>query len=434
MAQTLEEALIQTYTTNTTLDAQRAQLRVSDEGVPQALSGYRPTVSGVGSVGGSRVTSEAQSGQKNAQTLVPRSATLQLDQPLYRGGSTSAGVRAAEAQVLSQRATLFATEESVLLSAATAYLDVVLDQAVLDLNINNEQVLRRELESTRDQFRVGTVTRTDVSQAESRLAAAIATRIQAEATLNSARSNYVRVVGSAPGRLVAPKPDLPLPASLNEAVELARGRNPNVLAAEFAETVAREQVTQQKGSLLPSVDLIGNLSSGFDQSTQTFHQNSATITAQVTIPLYTGGGTASRIRQAQETASQRMIQVEDQRRQVTQSTVTAWESLSSARAAISSRTAAVRASTIALEGVRQEQAVGTRTVVEVLDQEQTLLNDQVALVQAQHDELVAAFQVISSTGQLTAQELKLPVQYFNYEKYYKEVRNKWWGINAESGR
>jgi outer membrane protein/adhesin transport system outer membrane protein len=433
-AQTLEQALVQSYTTNTTLDTQRAQLRVTDEAVPQALSGFRPTAQATGSLGAAHVSGETQSGQSFAKGLTPRSAQAQVDQPLYRGGATTAAVRAAEAQVLAQRATLFATEESVLLSAATAYLDVVLAQAELDLNINNEQVLRRQLQSTQDQFRVGTLTRTDVSQAESALSNAIALRILAESNLNSARATYARVVGSQPSRLTYPNPKLPLPASLNEAVELARSKNPNVLSAQYAETVSREQVTQAKGSLLPSADLTGTVSTANDVTTQIFAQSSATVAAQVTVPLYTAGSVASRVRQAQQTVSVNHFQAEDQRRQVTQSTVAAWESLNAARATIISRQEAVRASGIALQGVRQEQAVGTRTVTEVLNQEQDLLNQQTALVQAQHDALVAAFQLLSATGQLTAQELKLPVKYYDYERYYKEVRNKWLGINADSGR
>ena len=214
-AQSLEEALANAYVSNPTIESQRAQLRATDELVPQALSGYRPTVEAGADAGYSRARTRAGSREINSN-LAQRGVDLSVVQPLYSGGRTQAGTKRAEALVEAQRADLLSTEQSVLLDGATAYLDVVRDQAVVDLNVNNEQVLRRQLDASRDRFNVGEITRTDVSQAESRLARALSDRIQAEGQLSSSRAIYARVIGSPPGRLTAPRLVFDLPSSREE--------------------------------------------------------------------------------------------------------------------------------------------------------------------------------------------------------------------------
>src|SRR3954451_7519977 len=217
-AQSLEEALARAYVSNPTIESQRAQLRATDELVPQALSGYRPTVEAGADITNSRIRQRANNGRTAQATLRQRTVDLSVVQPLYSGGRTQAQTKQAEALVQAQRADLFSTEQTVLLDGSTAYLDVVRDQAVLDLNKNNEQVLRRQLEASRDRFNVGEITRTDVSQAESRLARAISDRIQSEGQLSASRAVYARMIGTPPGRLTAPRLVFDLPASREETV------------------------------------------------------------------------------------------------------------------------------------------------------------------------------------------------------------------------
>ncbi len=425
-AQSLEEALAAAYQSNPTLEAQRAQLRATDELVPQARSGFLPNVEISGDVGRVRTEQGAQVG-----VISPRNVDLNVSQPIYRGGRTSAGVSRAENLVQSQRATLIAAEQDVLLDAATAYLNVVRDQAVLDLNINNEQVLRRQLEASQDRFRVGEITRTDVSQAESRLARALADRIQAEGLLSASRAEYARLVGAAPGKLNQPSPTIALPNTLDETVSLAVDNNPTVISAKFAEAAAEDGVDVARGQLLPSVSVVGNVGRSWNQTRQDTFSDSASVVARVTVPLYQAGLATAQVREAKQTASQRRAQVEAQVRASREVAIRAWEALVTARASIQALRSQVRSAEIALEGVRQEATVGSRTVLDVLDAEQELLNARVQLVRSQRDELVAAFQVLSATGQLTAGRLGLPVQSYDYEANYREVRNKLWGTSID---
>ncbi|MCW2237031.1 TolC family outer membrane protein [Azospirillum canadense] len=437
-AQTLQEALAQAYASNPALGAQRARQRAVDESVPQALSGYRPTVRATANVGRNITSQDVYSRSAGASATIgtqvnPKSVGLSATQPLY-DATVGPAVRRAERTVEAQRASTLATEQQTLLTAATAYLDVVQNQALLQLQANNEQVLRRQLDAARDRFRVGEYTRTDVSQSESRLAASIASRITAEGTLQASRAAYERTVGSMPGNLKAPKPNFKLPATLDEVVEMARANNPSVLAASYTEQAQREAVDQQFGRLLPSANLSAQAQRSWDASTSsgidTRRLDSAQFTAQVTIPLYQAGLPEALTREAKHTANQARLQIEDARAQSVQSAISAWQGLQAARASIESFNSQIRAAEIALEGVRQEAQVGSRTVLDVLNQEQELLNARVNLVQAQRNEMVQAFTVLGAIGQLTARQLSLPVQYYNPDTHYQQVRNKWTGTGV----
>ncbi len=427
-AQTLEEALARAYQTNPQLDAGRAELKATNELVPQALSGYRPTVEATGSIGRQQrdVRSRGQSGDALSQ---PRSVGVEVTQPLYRGGQTVASVRTAEARVQAQRANLLSIEQEVLLDVATAYLDVVRDQSVVDLTTNNETVLRRQLDAARDRFRVGEITRTDVSQAEARVARANADRIQAEGTLRASRAAYQRVVGDVPGKLAAPRARIALPASLDETVMIAQGNNPAVVAQEFVEEAARHTVDRIEGERWPQVGLSAGVTRGWDQGQQIDRSDTASVTANVRIPLYQGGLVEARAREAKYDASRARIEIETARRQASENAIRAWEALATARAAIESRRSQVRAAEIALEGVRQEAQVGARTTLDTLNAEQELLDARVTLVRAERDETVAAFQVLAATGQLNARQLGLPVEYFDVETDYNRTRGQWWGTS-----
>lgn len=429
-AQSLTDALSAAYNNNPTLLAARASLRATDEGVPQALSNWRPTVNLTGEAGKLRQEFDPSTASNPSDTITPRTLQLSVAQPLYRGGRTESATEAAEALVLAGRQDLASTERRVLLDAVTAYMDVVQNQAVLDLNRNNEEVLRRQLEATRERFRVGEITRTDVAQAESRLSRATADRISAEGALISSRAVLARVMGETPGTLVQPPPLPQLPANEEEALAIAYEDNPDLLGARFREVAAKYDVRTISGGLLPTVSLNGTLSKSDETSRANLESESAKIALSVTVPLYEGGSIYSQTRQRKQTHNQRRIQVEEQRRSVRQSVTQSWENLSTARSNITARRAQVEASRIALEGVQQEAEVGSRTTLDVLDQEQEYLDARVAEVRARRDEYVAGFTLLSSVGRLGARQLALPVDYYDPETNYKRVRDKWFGTDG----
>lgn len=430
-AMTLTEALAAAYNNNPTLLAERAALRATDEQVPQALSGWRPTVQATGTIGGAwSDTNASEISGGGERSAVPRSIGLSVSQPIYSGGRTIAATARAEALVRAERARALAVEQQVFSDAVTAFMDVLQNQAVLELSINNEQVLRRQLEASNDRFRVGEITRTDVAQAESRLALAIADRIQAANNLEASRAIFERVVGVPPGRLTTPAERPALPANRDEALSLAAQNNPNVISALFTESAAREAVRQVRGELLPDLRIVGSVQRIENQTISGRINNSASITAQITVPLYEAGSVYSRTREAQETVAQRRSQVDETRRAALQQATTAWETLQSNRARVESLRSQIRAAEIALEGVQQEASVGSRTVLDILNAEQELFNARVTLVRAQRDLLVSEFELAAATGRLTAADLNLPVPLYDFDKHYKAVRNKWIGFDA----
>lgn len=428
-AMTLEEALAAAYVGNPTLQAQRAALRATDEQVPQALSGWRPQVSVTGSAGRTWVDSRT-AGDYN---LDNRQAAGQITQPVFRGFRTTNGVEAAENSVQAGRNQLTSVEQQILLNAVEIYSGVLRDQAVVELNANNEQVLRRQLGATRDRFQVGEITRTDVSQAESRVSGARASRIAAESQLMSSRATFQRIVGVPPEELAAPAQLPTLPQSLEETVALALEKQPDVLAAQFAARAAENGVDVVKGELLPEVSLQASHSRGWETQTPGSRTYTSQLTANLTVPLYQSGAVYSRVREAKQVASQRRIQVDQAQVSAREAAVTAWETLVAARAEIESRQAQVDAASTALEGVQREAQVGARTVLDVLDAEQELLDANVNLVRARHNERVAAFSLLSATGGLTAGNLGLPVEIYDPSAHYESVRNQWFGTSASSG-
>ena len=430
-AQTLAEALAGAYASNPTLGAARAELRAVNEGVPQALANWRPEVSVTGSAGKQKIESQS-SFSSTDETTTPFTATASVVQPLYRGGRTIAATARAEEEVLSQRSTLDSVEQSVLLRAATAYMNVWRDQSVIVFNENNERVIARQLEATQDRFTVGEVTRTDVAQSETRLATATAERIAAEGALSSSRAVYAEVVGAEAGVLRAPPPIAGLPKSLEAVIEMSISRNPDILAASFAEKAARHRVREVTGELYPTVGINASLSHSEETSQRSSETDRAQILFEVTIPLYQQGAVSSRVRQAKQISNQRRIEISETRRRTEQEGISAWEGLQTARAQISSFESGVRSAEIALEGVRQENQVGARTILDILDAEQELLDAQVNLVRSQRDEVVAGFAVLAAIGQLTARDLELAVEVYNPELDYLNVRNTWFGLGIDS--
>jgi outer membrane protein len=431
-AQTLTEAFAYAYNNNPQLLAQRALLRSTDEQVPQALANWRPVVNFTGAAGYTRAGSAVPGARTTFSSFPTRSVDLRVTQPLYRGGRTESQTRQAINTVQATRAQTLGIETTVFQAVAQAYLDVVRDQTLVEVARNNEAVLRRQLEATRDRFRVGEVTRTDVAQAESSLAQATAQRIQAEGNLETSRANYARAVGHPPGRLVQPRERPALPATREEALSLAAHANPNVISASFTELAARDNVDVVRGQLLPQINLVGDLNRTYAPSInlQGSRQDSASAQLQLTMPLYEGGAIYSQTRQAEQTVGQRRSQVDDARRAAVQQATQSWETLQATRASITSFGSAVRAAQIALEGTQQEALVGSRTVLDVLIAQQQLFTTQSQLVTAQHDAALAEFTLTAAVGRLIAPELRLPVQLYDMEQHYKAVKDKLFGFGG----
>ncbi|MEC7488519.1 MAG: TolC family outer membrane protein [Pseudomonadota bacterium] len=432
-AMTLSEALIRAYDTNPALEGERARLRATDEGVPQASSKWRPTVSVSGSYGMKRSNSTSNGpSNKSADVTQPATGSLTITQDIYRGGRTFAARKKAEHDVQADRARLSVTEQNVLLNTATGYADVVRDQAVLDLNRNNEVVLWRQLEATQDRFRVGDITLTDVSRAESRLSRAQAERIAAKGRLSVSRASLENMVGTAPGKLQPGNPLAGLPATLENAIQQAKKTNFTVVRADFLERAARTNVRTISGELLPTVSVNGSFSANDETTKDRSQSESVSVTAKVSIPLYSSGSVRSRIRAAKEVVSQRRDEFSQAIRDAVEATTAAWQTLQTSRAQIHAFGQAIKAAEIALEGLQEEAKVGSRTVLDVLDAEQELLDARVGLVGSKRDELLATFQLRHALGDLTVQKLGLPVKIYNVETHYRDVRNKWWGL--DSGR
>ncbi|HUK60379.1 MAG TPA: TolC family outer membrane protein [Stellaceae bacterium] len=432
-AETLEEAFVSAYNTNPQLLAERANVSAVDEGVPQALAGWRPTVQFTGSAGWEQFenTPPTPPAAPPHETDQPKTADVNITQPIYQGGGTVAKTAAAEQQVEAERARYTALEGTIFFSTVQSYFDVLRDQATVNLNINNEQVLRRQLEATEDQFRVGSLTRTDVAQAEARLAAARASRQQAEGTLASDRANFARFVGHVPQNLVRPELHPVLPLTREEALAVAATKNPNVLAAVFTEQAARSTVVATRAQLLPSLNLVTDLNRGQETITNGRETTTGSVVFRVTMPLYEGGQIYSQTRQAEEKVAQSIGLTDDARNAAVQGATQAWETIQSARASAYSLQSTISADQVALEGVRQEQQVGARTILDVLNQQQELFSDEVSLVQAQHDLAVAEFNLAQQIGSLSAVNLGLPVKLYDARTHYDSVRDKWIGFGAK---
>jgi TolC family type I secretion outer membrane protein len=421
-AQTLREALANAYNTNPDLGAARAQLRSTDELVAQALSGYRPQLGATASYD----IVDLDSSQGDAD-LDSSAVGVTLSQPLYRGGGLDANLRASENTVRANRANLITTEQQVLYNAVQAYAGVWRDRSVLELAINNEKRLQRQLQATRDRFNVGEVARTDVAQAEARLSAAEASRVEAEGLLANSIATFRRVIAQEPQNIDQPVKPGDLPANEAQAQELAAA-NPNIATAQYTLAAAKDDVDVAFSRLLPQVDLRASASYANEPSSNLAWQRDGSIGVQVTVPLYQGGAEYSQVRQNKQIARQRDEQLVSTQRSVAENVTTAWETLQTSTSNISSRQAQVRANRIALEGVEQEAQVGSRTVLDVLDAEQELFGSQVELVRAQANEAIAAYALLASVGQLTADRLDLPVEQYDAEAYYKENRSRLFGL------
>ena len=441
-AETLTDALALAYQTNPTLQAQRANQRVTDEGVVQAKTAFRPTLGGTAEISGVH-TKLANPGTtptlvNGAIVQVPNrghsdtagsSAAFSLSQPLYTGGRASANLSAAEADVLAGREDLRSVEQSVLGNVIQSYVDVRRDQERLRIAQENVSVLTRQLEESNARFEVGEITRTDVAQSEARLAAARASLSSTQALLAASRAAYAAVVGQNPTDL-APEPSLKalLPATVEQAFDLVDQNNPSVQAARYAEQAAAARVAAARAARRPTVTAraglgwdAGETNSAGRQYADYDRSLSGSVTASV--PIFTGGLTNSQVRAAIERENAARIAVEGAKRSALQQISTAWNNLLAARANLVSNEEQVRATKIAFEGVRQEQQVGLRTTLDVLNAQLELANAEVALVVAHRDEYVASASVLQAMGGLNVASLAPEVERYDPVKSYNKVNH-----------
>jgi outer membrane protein len=442
-AETLESALARAYGNNPSLNAQRANTRATDENVAQAKAGYRPRVTGTADI---NVTySEIESGGTISEsTTSSRGAGVTINQNLFNGFRTRNSVRGAESGVLSSRETLRSTEQDTLFDAATVYMDVLRDTALLNLERNNVEVLEEQLRQTQDRFNVGEVTRTDVAQAEAALARAQARVSQAEANLRASIGFYRQVVGVEPRSLAPGRPlDRLVPRSIEAALRLGQEEHPALKAALHAVDVAELQVRVTEGELYPTLDVRGSLARRQDRVLSAdppaaqpsgTDASRASVVAELVVPIYEGGQVYSRVRQAKETAGQRRLEADSIRDQVRADVVFRWGQYEAARAQIVAGQAEVEAAETALAGVREEARVGQRTTLDVLNAQQTLLNARVNLITAQRDRVVASYAVVRATGRLNSRYLALRVQHYSPKLHFDQVKDLWGGLTTPDGR
>lgn len=427
-AETLRDALAAAYLINPTLKAKQAELRAIDEEVPRAESGYRPRVTATIEHGVEDINVNPDPTGKQSATLWPRTYSITGRQPIFRGFRTYNAIKGAQARVEAGREDLRRTEQQVFLAATSAYMDVVRDEAIVRLRENNVNVLAQQLKATQDRFEVGEVTKTDVAQATARHSGAVSALSTARAALGSSQGGYERIIGHRPIQLKDPGPPTRLlPSSLEQALQCGEQENPAILVALFLERAQEHIIKQFKGELLPEVNLEATYTKQYDPSSGIEELDRTTVTGRVTVPIYQAGEVSARIRQAYDTRSQRRFQIDESRKQVRSDIVAAWSQLSSARARTISDQAQVDANRIALSGVREEEKVGQRTVLDVLDAEQELINAEVNATGTRRDLVVASYSVLSSVGRLTAAEIDLAVEYYDPGQHYREVKRKWYG-------
>jgi outer membrane protein len=431
-AETLLDALAGAYQYSPTIDAERARQRARDEDIARANSGYRPDISATSVVGREQTITRTPvpgAGGKNIGS--PRGYSFDLVQPIFRGFQTTNAVNAAEAQDRAGRETLRQTEQQVLLDAVTAYGDVVRDQAIVRLNENNLKFLDAELKATQDRFNVGEVTKTDVAQAQARRALGQSDLDLSRANLKSSRAIYEQVIGHPPSHLVEPNPNTKLvPRSVDDAVAIGTKENPLVVQALYSEQAARYTVDQIRGELLPQAQLEASYSDNFDPTEGIDRSSTALILGRVNVPLYPAGGEVyARVRQAKHTHISLLQEIEVARAQAQSQVVQAWAQLQGFKAQSESDRASIAANTTALNGVQEEERVGQRTILDVLNAQQELLQSQVNLETTKRNILVASYTLVAAIGRLSVAEVGAASQVYDPQVNYEETRGRWWGID-----
>ena len=431
MAGTLQEALKSAYETNPALEGERAALRAVDENIAIAKSGFRPTMSVNGQYRDVHVNNNVV---VDAQDGYTRSISANLVQPIFSGFKTINSVKAADSYIRAAQNNLYNVEQSVLLEAATAYLDVMRDEAIVKLRENNEKLLKKRMDETNQRYNVGELTRTDVSQAKARYSAARSDRIASEGNLLASKALYNQIIGQNPEDLIEPKELADLfPTDFEAAKKEALENNYSVQQAKHLLESKSYDVKTNTGDLLPSINVSANATRSTTESNVSKDPttNSAYVGVSLDVPLYNGGASRAKIRQSKYEKWQAQELVQQAERAAISGVTSSWEYMNANKAKIESVKDQIKAYEVALDGVQKEEALGNRTVLDVLDAYQDLLNSQVEEVSALRDYYVSGLQMLSSVGKLTAENLKLDVELYKAKKYYKETRDKWLSISVD---
>ena len=422
-------ALATTYTTNPSLQAERAYLRSVDENVALAKSGYRPNISLQG--GYRDGENKIKKGVGNGGEYNNLSGAAVVSQPVFSGFSTVNSVKAADRAVKAAQNNLLNIEQNILLSASTAYLDVVQNMAIVELQKNNEELLLKKLDETLERFKVGEVTRTDVSQARARHSQAVSDRIASEGNLQASVSSYVEIIGNDPKDLSEPTQikDM-LPQSFDTALDIALKNSYTIKQAQNLYAARGYEVYANTGALFPTISLDGSLSRNkSEQEAYDTTTDNAEWGVNLSIPLYSGGATRAKIRQSKYLKWQAQEGVLQAKRAVKSSVQSAWEYMKSNESQLAAIADQINANAIALEGVQKEEALGNRTILDVLDAYQELLNSKVNDVKARRTYYVSAMNLLASMGKMTAQSLNLDVEIYDAEEHYKDTKGKWLSLN-----
>ena len=416
-AETFQEALISAYQTNPRLKAERARVKEADENYIQARAQGRLNSSLSGSIGGQALRSPQQSlfgasGERSIQEGYPRSTQLQIIQPIYQGGRVKALKRQANSGVLAAREGLRNAEQNLMVSAATAYVDVIRDEETARIRRNNVSVLARQEQAARDRFDVGEGTLTDIAQSQSRLAAANIGLAQADAQLAISRAAYERSIGHPPVNL-QPVPEFILPPTVYDAQRIGVANNPQLLALRFNReaALAGRDVAASAGK--PTVSLNASFANQRAQIGGIREADSASLTAQLNIPLYSGGANKSRVRQAMNAVERLSYEEVDIQDAIKQTIAQIWAQLTAARRSLMASKQQVESAEVAFEGVTLEQQVGTRDTLDVLNAEQELLNAKLSVVNAERTVDATVYQLLSVLGAFDAESINLPIDYYD---------------------
>ena len=440
-SQSLEEALDEAYTNNPQLLAERAHLRSTDEDVPIALANWRPVVQLNAGAGYQHISTPVDTLPGDLKLLVSQgdqealanNLGISISQPIYRGGRTIGQTAQAEAAIASERAHLISVEEAVFFAVVQAYLDCVRDQLLVDLAGENERAMSALLKAIQAQARIGTLTQTDLAQAEAQYNAAVGSRHQVEGALKASRNNFQRAVGRVPAKLSAPNLRPAIPKTRESALELTARNNPGVIAAAFAEQAGAKAIEVVRGQLLPTVSVVGDYNSSSEvlvHGTGKLTTLDRSLMAQLSMPLYEGGAVYAQTRQAEENLGQLKHQTDDARSAAVQAAAQAWDGMEATRTIRNDLSETIKSAQKAFTGMQYEQRVGARSITDVLATGQSLYAYQGNQANAEHDFVLAQFNLAEQLGNLTAANLKLKVPLYDVDRHYQEVREKWFGFGS----
>jgi outer membrane protein len=444
-AETIFGALSKAYQNNSQLNSARAGVRVTDEGVAIAKSGYRPTVAGSASIdySSTRGPSSLLGGANSTTNLTTGNFGVQINQTLFDGFQTKNNVAAAEAQVQASNENLRNTEQNILFNAASSYMDVIRDRQVAALTEQNLKFLTEQVRAARSRLEVGEGTRTDVAQAEASRSGALAQLSAARAQALTSAATYRQIVGDDPGNLKGASPlGKLLPNSLDSAMAVAANDHPAILANEHLVDASAFSVKSAEGALLPQVSASAGLSRSYRDaeglpgvsSGSNGYSNSASIGATLTIPIYQGGRVSATVRQRKESLGQARIEVDVARDSVRQAVTSAWTQYTAAQQGVDANRALVSAAQLALDGVIEERNVGQRTTLDVLNAQNDVITAQINLASSEHDVVVASYAILLGIGHLSIERLGLQVAKYHPEEHYEAVKDKWYGLRTPDGR